>query len=108
MFLKPFLSIAYGLSSVIKRQFYVEAGIQETVFQRNEHSLSVNALSTYRRPDEEGPTTQAGLGHSLVSLAYNYGGVRLAGNYIFEGDEEVIAINEATQYSISLGYTAWF
>jgi len=106
--LKPFVSIAYGLSSAIKRDYYIEAGVQEILLQREPHSLSFNALTTYRRPDEETATKQAGVGHSLLALAYNYGGIRLTGSYIFKGRDEVIEVNEDTQYSSSLSYTTWF
>jgi hypothetical protein len=104
----PFVSVAYGLSSAIKRDYYIEAGVQETLLQRERHSLSFNALSTYRKPDEESATKQEGIGHSHLGLAYNYGGIRLAGSYIFKGKDEVVEVNEDTQYNTAVSYTAWF
>jgi hypothetical protein len=108
VFLKPFVSVAYGLSGAIRRDYYIEAGVQEVLLRREQHSLSMAALSTYRNPDETTPAKQEGVGHSQVSLAYSYGGVRLAGNYIFAGRDEVLAVNDVTQYSTSVGYTASF
>lgn len=105
---RPFISVAYGLNANIRRDYYVEAGIQETLLRNEPHSLSINALSTYRRPDQPTPTKQEGIGHSLAAVAYNYGGVSLAGTYVFEGRKEVLEVQDATQFSTSLGYTAWF
>jgi hypothetical protein len=108
VFLKPFVSVAYGLSGAIRRDYYIEAGVQAVLLRREQHSLSMAALSTYRNPDKTTPAKQEGVGHSQVSLAYSYGGVRLAGNYIFAGRDEVLAVNDVTQYSTSVGYTASF
>lgn len=106
VFLHPYLFASYGLSGIIKADTYLEAGVQETLYQYQAHSVGMQALSTYRIPDEKTRTKAEGQGHSQLSLAYGYGGLRLAANYIWEGEKAVLDVNEDTRLSASLGYTS--
>lgn len=106
--MNPFVSVSYGLSDPIKRDIYMEAGVQQPVFQQGAHTITGMALSTYRNPAKTTATKQEGLGHSLVSLAYGYQGLKLAANYIIQGEKSVLATTKATEFSTTAGYTAWF
>ncbi len=108
VFLRPYVFASYGLSGVIKSDTYIEGGIQQVLLQRQSQSLDTQALITYRNPDIATPTKQEGLGHSQLSLAYNYGGIRLATNYIIEGEKAVLNVDEDTAFNYSLGYTQIF
>lgn len=106
VFLRPYLFASYGLSGVIDNESYFEAGVQETLYRYQAHSLSLGALSTYRIPDETTASKKEGQGHSQLTLAYGFGGVRLAANYLMEGEKTVLNVNEDTAFNASLGYTA--
>lgn len=106
--LSPFVTAAYGLDDPIKRDVYMEAGIQHPVFQQGKHTITAGALTTYRNPDEETPRKKKGIGHSLLTLGYGYQGLKLTGNYIMEGDKAVMDTRTATEFSTTAGYTAWF
>lgn len=107
-FLNPFVMAAYGLSAPLERDLYVETGVQQLVFQQGPHAISAAALTTYRNPDEPTPTKKAGLGHSQATLAYGYEGLKVAANYIVQGQKEVMDITKATEFTSTVGYTAWF
>ena len=108
VFLNPFVSVAYGLSDPIKRDIYAELGVQQAVFQEDAHSITASALTSYRNPYISSPSKQEGNGHSLVTLAYGYQGLKLAVNYIREGKKSVLDTTKATEFSTTAGYTAWF
>ncbi len=106
--LNPFVSVSYGLSDPIKKDYYIESGVTETIFQQGSHTINGTAMTTYRNPNKETKTKQEGFGHSLASLAYGYKGIKLAANYLIQGKKDVIKLNKATEFSSSVGYTAWF
>lgn len=106
--LNPFVSAAYGLNDPIKRDLYMEAGIQQQIFQEGAHAVTAAAMTTYRNPGEETPRKKEGMGHSMVSIGYGYQGLKLSGQYIIEGEKAVLNTTTATEFSTSAGYTAWF